>query len=149
MGITERSVNTKNFYIPEGLDLPIYLLNYIIRENINEVYVVESQIDALTLWTFGYPAIALFGTGGRKSYDILKRSGIRIYHLCFDGDLAGRHGALRFIRNMSENVMIDVIYLPDGKDVNDLSKEEFDHLQHFDKYAFMEILKEYDNYKKR
>ena len=149
VGITERSVNTKNFYIPEGLDLPIYLLNYIIRENINEVYVVESQIDALTLWTFGYPAIALFGTGGRKSYDILKKSGIRIYHLCFDGDLAGRHGALRFIKNMPENVMIDVFYLPDGKDVNDLSKEEFDHLQHLDKYAFTEILKEYDNYKKR
>ena len=120
-----------------------------IRENINEVYVAESQIDALTLWGYGYPAIALFGTGGRKSYDILKKSGIRIYHLCLDGDLAGRHGTLRFIKNMPDDVMIDIVYLPDGEDVNDLSKEEFDCLQHFDKYTFMEMLKEYDNYKKR
>jgi len=136
VGITERSVKSKNFYIPEGIDLPIYLLNYVIKQNINEVYVVESQIDALTLWGFGYPSIALFGTGGKKSYNRLKKSGIRIYHLCLDGDLAGRHGILRFIKNMPDDVVIDIIQLPQGKDVNDLSKAEFDNLEHFDKYTF-------------
>lgn len=137
IGITERSVNKKNFYIPEGIDLPIYLLNYIKNENISEVWVVESQIDALYLWGFGYPAIALIGTGGKKAYSILKKSGIRLYHLCFDGDLAGRHGAIRFINNMPNDVLIDIIQLPKGKDVNDLTKEEFDNLQHFDKYNYI------------
>ena len=136
IGITERSVKSKNFYIPEGIDLPIYLLNYIISNNITEVYVVESQIDALYLWGFGYPAIALFGTGGKKSYEILKHSGIRIFHLCLDGDLAGRHGILRFVKNMPDNIIIDIVQLPQGKDVNDLTKEEFDKLPHFDKYNF-------------
>ena len=137
VGITERSVRSKNFYIPEGLKKPVYLLNEIIKNNITEVYVVESQIDALYLWGFGYPAIALFGTGSKRAYEILKKSGIRLYHLCFDGDLAGRHGAIRFIQNMPNNVLIDIIQLPDGKDVNDLTKEEFDKLQHFDKYNFI------------
>lgn len=136
VGITERSVKSKNFYIPEGLKKPVYLLNEIIKENITEVYVVESQIDALYLWGFGYPAIALFGTGSKRAYDILKKSGIRIYHLCFDGDLAGRHGAIRFIQNMPSNIIIDIIQLPQDKDVNDLTKEEFDNLPHFDKYNF-------------
>ena len=136
VGITERSVKTKNFYIPEGINLPIYLLNFIKNENISEVWVVESQIDALYLWGFGYPAIALFGTGGKKSYNILKKSGIRIYHLCLDGDLAGRHGILRFVKNMPSDVIMDIIQLPNGKDVNDLTKEEFDNLKHFDKYTF-------------
>lgn len=136
VGITERSVINKNFFIPEGLDLPVYLLNFIKNKNISEVYVVESQIDALYLWGFGYPAIALIGTGGKKAYNILRKSGIRIYHLCLDGDLAGRHGILRFIKNMPDDIIIDIIQLPQGKDVNDLTKEEFDNLEHFDKYNF-------------
>lgn len=136
VGITERSVNTKRFYNPSGVDLPVYLLNFVLNENITEVYVVESQIDALYLWTMGYPAIALIGTGGKKAYNQLKNSGIRIYHLCFDGDMAGRHGAIRFIKNMSENLFIDVVVLPEGKDVNDLSKEEFDSLEHIDSYDY-------------
>lgn len=136
VGITERSVTSKNFYIPEGIDLPVYLLHYIKKEDISEVWVVESQIDALYLWGFGYPAIALIGTGGKKAYNILRKSGIRIYHLCLDGDLAGRHGILRFIKNMPDDIIVDIIQLPQGKDVNDLTKEEFDNLQHFDKYNF-------------
>ncbi len=136
IGITERSVNTKKFFIPTGIDLPVYLLNHIINNGITEVCVVESQIDALYLWTMGYPAIALFGTGGKKTYKQLINSGIRIYHLCFDGDMAGRHGALRFIKNMPNNIFIDVVELPQGKDVNDLTKEEFDSLPRIDKLNY-------------
>ena len=92
------------------------------------VYVVESQINCLTLWQWGYPAIALFGTGSKKQYDILNRSGIRNYILCFDGDDAGRKATQRFIDNLKSDVFISVKQIPDGKDVNDLTKEEFDKL---------------------
>lgn len=136
VGISERSIERKNFFNPSGIDMPVYLLNFIKNENITEVYVVESQIDALYLWGFGYPTVALIGTGGKKAYGKLKKSGIRVYHLCFDGDLAGRHGALRFIKGMPNDVIIDIIQLPQGKDVNDLTKEEFDKLPHFDKYNY-------------
>ena len=126
--ITKRSVNSKQFYIPTGIDKPVYLLNFITGDT---VYITESQIDALTLQGYGYPGVALFGTGSKKQYEILKKSGLRKFILCFDGDEAGRKGALRFIQNMPKDVFIAFKQLPNGKDVNDLTKEEFDNLQIF------------------
>ena len=126
--ITKRSVTGKKYYIQANKKKPVYLLNYIIKENIDTVYVCESQINALTLWTWGYPAIALIGTGSKEQYEILKVSGVRNYILCFDGDNAGKKGTQRFLNAMNNNVFIIVKDIPNGKDVNDLTKGEFDSL---------------------
>ena len=126
--VTERSVNNKYFYITEDVIKPVYLLNFIKKENITTVYVVESQINALTLWSWGYPAIALIGTGSPHQYEVLKKSGIRNYILCFDGDEAGDKGTNRFKKNMSSDVFISTKLITRGKDVNKLTKEEFDNL---------------------
>lgn len=126
--ITQRSVNSKKFYIPEDVEKPVYLLNDIIKEGITRVVVTESQINCLTSWGFGYPAIALFGTGSDHQYEILNKSGIRVYDLMFDGDEAGRKGARRFIKNIRKDVWVNDIVMPRGKDVNDLTKEEFEKL---------------------
>lgn len=123
--ITERSVLSKHFFIPNGVQKPVYLLNFIKKENIKTVMVVESQLNALTAWSYGIPAVALFGTGSSYQYDILKKSGIRSYILCFDGDEAGRKGAKRFMQNMKKNVFITDMEMPLGKDVNDMEKDEF------------------------
>lgn len=122
--ITARSVHSKFFSIPELVDKPVYLLYYILQKNIKSVAVVESQINALYLWSLGIPAICLFGTGSTSQYDILKKSGIRCFSLYFDGDEPGRKGASRFKRNMPDDVIVMDFLLPDGKDVNDLSYEE-------------------------
>ena len=126
--ITARCVDNKRFYIPEGVEKPVYLLYDLIERGETTAFVAESQINALTLRTFGYPGIALFGTGTTKQYEILKKSGIRNYILAFDGDSAGEHGAQRFKNNMPKDVFITELKLPAGKDVNDLTKEEFDYL---------------------
>jgi hypothetical protein len=126
--VTSRSVSSKHFYIEKDSDKPVYLLNFLKDENITTAYVCESQINALTLWSYGYPAIALFGTGSKYQYEILNKSPIRNYILCFDGDEAGRKGANRFISNIRKDVFVSIKKVPDGKDVNDLSKEEFDNL---------------------
>lgn len=128
IGIFKRSTQGKHFIIPKDIDKPIYLLNFIIKEHITTVYVAESQFNAITLWKWGYPAIALFGTGTKEQYKILKRSGIRHFILCFDGDIAGDTGVKRFINNMPSDIMISVKHLPRNKDVNNLTKEEFDNL---------------------
>ena len=133
VGICERRVDTKYYYIPENMNKPIYLLNYIVDEKIKEVVVCESQINALTCWTWGIPAVALIGTGSKDQYRLLERAGILNYHLALDGDLAGHHGILRFIKGMPDNVLIDIIKIPEGKDVNDLTKEEFLSLPRIDK----------------
>ena len=133
VGVCERRVDTKYYYIPENMNKPIYLLNYIVNENVKEVVVCESQINALTCWTWGIPAVALIGTGSKDQYRLLERAGILNYHLALDGDLAGHHGTLRFIKSMPDNVLIDIIKIPEGKDVNDLTKEEFLALPRIDK----------------
>ena len=126
--LTKRSVSGKHFVIDKDVNKPVYLLNYIKKYNIDTVMVTESQINCLYLWSMGYPAIALFGTGTSTQYEILKRSGIRHYILCFDGDEAGDKGAARFIHSMPKDILISVKKLPRGKDCNDLTKEEFDEL---------------------
>ena len=123
--VTARSVNTKRFWIPAGVEKPVYLLYYLLENNIDTAFVCESQINALTLWSMGFPAIALFGTGSDKQYQILKKSGIRNYYLCFDGDEPGQKGAYRFKRNMPKDVFITELKMPLGKDVNDLTYDEF------------------------
>lgn len=136
VGITERSVSNKRYHIPAGMDKPVYLLNFIKQWNITDVIVCESQINALTCWSWGYPAIALFGTGTKSQYELLSRSGIRVFHLALDGDLAGRTGTLKLINNLPDWAIVDVIGIPNGKDVNDLTKEEFDSLNRVDKNNF-------------
>ena len=127
--LTRRSVNNKTFLIDKDVEKPVYLLNYIIKSGITEVTICESQINALTCLTYGYPAVALFGTGTKYQYEILNKSGIRHYYLAFDGDEAGKKGTLRFLKNIRDDVFIDIIMIPDGKDVNDLSQDEFDNLE--------------------
>ena len=126
--VTARSVKTKMFWIPEGGDKPVYLLYYLLENNIKTAYVCESQINALYMWSLGYPAVALFGTGSERQFNILRKSGIRNFILMYDGDEPGRKGAYRFRKNMPKDCFITDIILPAGKDVNDLSAEEVKQL---------------------
>lgn len=126
---TKRLITKKQFFIPNSATKPIYLLNFLVRDHITTAYVAESQFNALTLWSWGYPAIALFGTGSKEQYEILNRSGIRNYILCFDGDTAGDNGAKRFIENINDDCIISIKHLPRGMDVNDLTKDQFDSLE--------------------
>lgn len=129
LGITERNISSKYFHIPEGMGKPIYLLNYIKKEHIQEVIVCEGQIDALVACSYGRPAVALLGAGTTASQmDILNRSGIRHFILMYDNDLAGRHGAERFKKLIKNDVLVTDIIMPKNKDVADLTYEEFIHI---------------------
>lgn len=126
--LTRRSVESKKFIIDSDKEKPIYLYNVIKRNNINQAVICESQINCLTLWSWNIPSVALFGTGTQHQYDILNKSGILRYYLAFDGDGAGDKGIMRFLKNIRKDVFVDVIMIPRGKDVNDLTEEEFNKL---------------------
>lgn len=128
IGISERNVENKSFHIPHLVDKPVYLLYNVLKDGYSTAYICESQINALTLWTYGYPAVALFGTGSQYQYDILNKCGIRHFILCFDGDDAGYKGSVRFKKNINPYCIVESVTLPLNKDVNDLSREEFEHL---------------------
>lgn len=122
--VAKRRVSYKRFDMPEIHPKPIYGMCYI---DSNEVIVCESIINCLTCWSYGYQAIALFGTGSTWQLNQLNNSNIRHFILMFDGDEAGRKGADRFKLNIKNSLITD-IKMPNGKDVNDLSKEEFNIL---------------------
>ena len=133
--ITKRSVKTKQFFIPQGVKKPVYLLNFMLKENRDTIFVCESQINALYMNTLGYPAVALIGTGTRDQYEILNKSPIRHYILAFDGDEAGDKGITRFLSNIRKDVFVDVMLLPRGKDCNDLTGEEIANLPLVSQYS--------------
>lgn len=126
--ITKRSVNSKFFIIPENVEKPVYLLNFVLCQNYPYLVICESQINALTLWGYGIPAVALFGTGSEYQYELLKKSGIRNFVLAFDGDDAGRRGCEKFIGKFKNNCIITVLDIPEGKDINDLDRSYVEYL---------------------
>jgi len=133
VALNRRSVEKKKFWIQKDFSKEnIYLLYNIISENIKEVVVCEGQFDALTSWQYGHPAICLFGAGtAEEQMRVLNNTGIKHYILCYDNDSAGRKGAERFKKFIRKDVFVDDIILPVGKDINTLSKEEFEKLVYF------------------
>lgn len=123
---TTRSIKGKTFNIPKGTEKNIYLLNECLKENSNQVVVCEGQIDALVSWSYGFPAIALFGAGTTENQmQELNKTNIIHYILMYDNDEAGRKGANRFKKLIKKSVFITDIIMPKNKDVADCSKEEF------------------------
>ena len=127
--VTARSVNTKMFFIPADVEKPVYLLDYILQNNITNVIVTEGQLDALTAWSYGYPAVATMGCPSEKHIQLLNNSGIRVIIAMFDNDVAGQNFTRRLRKYLNKDIFFLTTKFPDGvKDINDLSKEQFDDM---------------------
>lgn len=126
MFLTRRCVKEKKFYIDSSADKIVYLLYEATRNNYKQVIVAESQINALVAYSYGFPAVALFGAGTTEN-QIKELNSTEIIHyiLMYDNDDAGRRGASRFKRLIRKDVFITDITMPKGKDIADCSKEEF------------------------
>ena len=111
------------FIIPENVEKPVYLLNFIVGRNLPYVVICESQINSLYAWSLGIPAVALFGTGTELQYELLKKSGVRNFVLAFDGDNAGKNATNRFKENFKNDCIITVLDIPKGEDLNDLDEK--------------------------
>lgn len=122
-----RSVNTKYFHYPEGVEKPIYGI-YELPKDCKELVVCESVFNTLTCVKYGKPSIALLGTGNQLQYEQIKKLPVRTIILGFDGDEAGDRASIRFAKNIT-NKIIHKYEIPRGKDINDLSEEEFKNLR--------------------
>lgn len=123
---TTRSVKDKKFNIPKGTEKVIYLLNECLKEKYNQVVVCEGQIDALVSWSYGVPAVALFGAGTTENQvEELNSTDILHYILMYDNDDAGRKGAERFKKLIRKDVFVTDILMPKNKDIADCTKDEF------------------------
>ena len=129
--VARRSVKTKFFNYPKGVEKPLYGLFeiYQLESFPSEIIVCESMIDALTAWQWGKPSVALNGLGTEYQYQQLRDLPCRKLILATDNDSAGKK-ARKTIRAHVKNKIITEYILPAGKkDINDLTKEEFDSLE--------------------
>lgn len=122
--LAKRSVKGKMFILPSNKNKPLYGV-YELDYSKPDIYIVESFFNALTLAKWGYNAIALMGTGSNYQYKLINELPFRTIHLCLDGDMAGRHGSMKLMSAISKGKLVYEHILPDGKDVNDLEKNEF------------------------
>ena len=127
--LATRNINEKRFSYPLNVDKPIYGL-YEVKKyypDAKEVIVVESMINCLTCWTYGKPAVALNGTGSSSQIKKLAKLPYRSYILGLDPDEAGEKGCLKIKKGIT-NKLLERYLIPEGKDINDLTKEEFEAL---------------------
>lgn len=125
--IARRSVQTKYFNYPSGAEKPIYGLYELslLKEYPDTVYICESMIDAITVWSYGKYAVALNGLGSESQYKQLRSMKNRTFILATDNDKAGLDARLNLRRKLYNKILYD-LEIPKGKkDINDLEKEEF------------------------
>lgn len=88
------------------------------------LFVVEGVFDACRLHNLGLNALALFACDPKHTKSWLSSLGYTVVPVC-EGDEAGQK--LSKLRSSEE-----VVYLPEGKDLGDLTDSEV--LEHFEKY---------------
>lgn len=121
-----RSIYYKNFYIDKDQDKPVYCLDYIINNNISTAMICEGPFDVLTCYTYGYPAIGTFGNPSPSQINAINKSPIKVLYLAMDNDSAGRRMANTIRAGLDPRIIVkEVQWLPDKKDPNEHSFEEF------------------------
>lgn len=123
--VCRRSIKGKAFYLPEDIQKPVYGL-YELPKNCRQVLVAESCFNAITSWKYGVPAVALLGTGTAFQIQQLKALGASEFILGFDPDAAGDAATRKLKRALRSVAIVRALRdIPEGKDINDLSKSEF------------------------
>ena len=149
--IARRSVKTKFFNYPEGVEKPLYglyeleLNSYVTKAYKQldgsvkfesgypkEIIVCESMLDALSFWTVGKCAVALNGLGNELQFKQLRELPCREIILATDMDERGLAARERIRKNMKNTKIISEYFFPEGrKDANDCTKEELLNLKKY------------------
>lgn len=125
--IARRSIQSKFFNYPEGVKKPLYGL-YEMSNNCKSIIICESIFNCLTCYVYGKEALALNGTGNNEQLNDLLKLNARTIYLALDNDEAGNNGANKIYQKIKNKFIVKRMIFPLGKDVNDLTKEEFDYI---------------------
>ena len=144
--VARRSVRTKYFNYPEGVEKPLYGLyevyhlseldygDFVVWENIfpNEIIVCESMLDALTCWQYGKYAVAMNGLGSEVQFKQLRELPCRKLILATDMDEKGLEARERIRKNVPNKLITEYVWdLKVAKDINDMTEDYFNNLVEF------------------
>lgn len=139
--VARRSVDTKFFNYPQGVEKPLYGLYELYHwgeynvsmylGSASEIIVCESMLDALTCWVYGKYAVALNGLGNDLQFKQLRELPCRKLILATDADERGMAARKRIRMNMrNTKIITEYIWnLKEAKDINDMSESQFNSLQ--------------------
>ena len=149
--IARRSVVSKYFNYPEGVEKPLYGLyeyNMILQSCVNrfisggrgngktaylksigELIICESMLDALSFWVIGKYAVALNGTGSELQFKQLRDLPCRKLILATDSDEAGQRARDKIRKNVKNKLITEYIFPEGRKDANECTIEELKNLQ--------------------
>lgn len=127
--LCRRSIEGKQFYMPAGVQKPVYGI-WELPRGCRSVVICESCFNGITSTMYGRPAVALFGTGTPYQIEKLKRLGADEFILALDPDEAGDRGRVKLKKALTKHAIVwELSGIEPGKDINDLTKEEFDALE--------------------
>ena len=130
--IARRSVKTKFFSYPQGVEKPLYGLYelYQLDEFPKEIYICESMIDAITIWTHHNKyAIALNGLGNDIQFSQLNSMPNRTFILATDNDSAGIKARIRLKKYITNKIIKEIILPSNRKDINECTYNEFENIK--------------------
>lgn len=130
IGIGRRSIDKKRYMYPEGMIKPVYGV-YELPMFVRYLWICEGPFNIWSLKGWNKTAVALLGTGTETQYKQLLDIQCDGYVLALDPDDAGRHGTYKLAEYLIHNGRknINVTLLPEGKDINDLTQEQFENIQ--------------------
>ena len=130
--IARRSVNTKFFSYPQGVEKPLYGLYelYQLDEFPKEIYICESMIDAITIWTHHNKyAVALNGLGNDLQFSQLNSMPNRTFILATDNDSSGTKARIRLKKYITNKIIKEIILPSNRKDINECTYNEFENIK--------------------
>lgn len=81
-------------------------------EPVRQVYVVESVINCLTLWSLKIPAVALMGVGGGNQINLLRKLPYRNIVLALDPDKPGQEAQQKLYRQLKRYKVVRFLDYP-------------------------------------
>ena len=129
--VARRSVKTKFFNYPEGVEKPLYGLYelYQLESFPEEIILCESMLDALTAWVYGSYAVAMNGLGNSLCFKQLRKIPSRKLILATDNDKRGMDARSKIRKSVPNKIITEFIFPKGRKDLNDLSLQEFESLE--------------------
>jgi DNA primase len=130
LGIGRRDISKKRYIYPINFIKPLYGI-YELPTKIQNLWIVEGPFNLWSLHQWRKNGVALLGTGTKLQYEELLNVDTNNFILALDPDEAGRNGTKKIIQFLLQHhkYNIYVALIPEGKDVNDLTENEFNGVE--------------------
>jgi len=125
VNIKYRRIDSKKFYYykdGQRIREHLYGLYQCIKSETKRIYICESEIDALTLWSCGIPAVALGGSSiSDRQFDLLMSCDFTEFVIATDNDKVGRRIADFLVETFTPFKKVFLFPFPVGKkDINEI-----------------------------